>query len=93
MFFQKSRYLDVISRKQTDLYRLVQNDWDTFETITSSKESIDELISSKTRVADLHSAALLLRELDSVERFISSDSEENSELANLLQPNWSGIRN
>lgn len=84
----KSRYLDVISRKQTDLYRLVQNDWETLKPTLQAKESIDELIASKTRVADLHSAALLLRELDSVERFISSDSEENSELANLLQPNW-----
>ena len=87
----KSRYLDVISRKQTDLYRLVQNDWETLKPSLQAKESIDELIASKTRVADLHSAALLLRELDSVERFISSDSEENSELANLLQPNWSEL--
>ncbi|WP_299293831.1 hypothetical protein [Nitrosopumilus sp.] len=87
----KSRYLDVISRKQTDLYRLVQNDWDTLKPSLQAKESIDELIESKTRVSDLHSAALLLRELDSVERFISSESEENSELANLLQPNWSEL--
>ena len=87
----KSRYLDVISRKQTDLYRLVQNDWDTLKPSLQAKESIDELIASKTRVTDLHSAALLLRELDSVERFISSDSQENSELANLLQPKWNEL--
>lgn len=87
----KSRYLDVISRKQTDLYRLVQNDWEILKPSLQAKESIDELIESKTRVSDLHSVALLLRELDSVERFISSDSQENSELANLLQPNWSKL--
>lgn len=87
----KSRYLDVISRKQTDLYRLVQNDWDTLKPSLQAEESIDELIESKTRVTELHSAALLLRELDSVERFISTDSQENSELANLLQPKWNEL--
>ncbi len=84
----KSRYLDVISRKQTDLYRLVQNDWETLKPHLQARESIGELIESKPRVSDLHSAALLLREIDDVERFISSDSEENDELANLLQPDW-----
>ena len=33
----------------------------------------------------------MLRELDSVERFISSDSEENSDLANLIYPDWSAL--
>ena len=27
----KSRYLDIISRKQSDLYRLVQNDWESLK--------------------------------------------------------------
>ena len=87
----KSRYLDVISRKSSDLYRLVQNDWESLKPSLESKESIEELISSKTRVSDLHQAALLLRELDGVERFISTDSEENGELANLLQPDWDSL--
>ncbi len=84
----KSRYLDVVSRKQSDLYRLVQNDWDTIKPSLEAKESILELIESKERVANLHQAAILLRELDSVERFLSSDSEENSDLANLIMPDW-----
>ncbi len=87
----KSRYLDVVSRKQSDLYRLVQNDWESLKPSLMSKESIAELIESKTRVSELHQAAILLRELDTVERFISTDSEENSDLANLIMPDWEDL--
>ncbi|MGY5150711.1 MAG: hypothetical protein ACW9XA_00365 [Candidatus Nitrosopumilus sp. bin_6a] len=84
----KSRYLDVVSRKQSDLYRLVQNDWASLKPSLMAKESIDELITSSVRITELHQAALLLRELDNVDRFILLDSEENSDLANLIQPEW-----
>ena len=87
----KSRYLDVVSRKQSDLYRLVQNEWESLKPTLMAKESIDELITSTIRVTELHQAAILLRELDSVDRFISSDSEENSDLANLIQPDWNAL--
>jgi hypothetical protein len=87
----KSRYLDVVSRKQSDLYRLVQNDWKTLKPSLEGKDSIEELIASKIRVSELHQAAILLRELDSVDRFISSDSEENTELANLIRPDWNEL--
>ncbi len=87
----KSRYLDIVSRKQSDLYRLVQNDWESLKPSLMAKESIDELISTSIRVTELHQASILLRELDSVDRFISSDSEENSDLANLIQPKWAAL--
>jgi len=87
----KSRYLDVVSRKQSDLYRLVQNDWETLKPSLEGKDSIEELIASKIRVSELHQAAILLRELDGVERFISSDSEDNTELANLIRPDWNEL--
>ncbi len=87
----KSRYLDIVSRKQNDLYRLVQNDWETIKPSLSNKDSIEELIASKTRVLELHKAAILLRELDGVKRFISSDSEENGDLANLIMPDWNDL--
>jgi len=87
----KSRYLDIVSRKQNDLYRLVQNDWETVKPSLIGKESIEELIASKTRVSELHKASILLRELDSVKRFISSDSEENGDLANLIMPDWDDL--
>ncbi len=87
----KSRYLDIVSRKQSDLYRLVQNDWESLKPSLMNKDSIEELIESKTRVSELHKASILLRELDGVERFISSDSEENSDLANLIMPDWDDL--
>ena len=84
----KSRYLDVVSRKQSDLYRLVQSDWDSLKISLQGKESIKELIESGNRVSDLHAASILLRELDTVERFISSESEDNGDLANLIMGDW-----
>ncbi len=84
----KSRYLDVVSRKQSDLYRLVQNDWSSLKSSLVGKESIVDLISSSARVAELHQAAILLRELDTVDRFVSSDTDENGDLANLIMSDW-----
>jgi len=84
----KARYLDIVSRKQSDLYRLVQNDWEILKPSVNGTKSIEELVASKTRISELHKAAILLRELDAVKRFVSSDSEENSDLVNLIMPDW-----
>ena len=84
----KARYLDIVSRKQSDLYRLVQNDWERLKLSFDSKESIDDLLASKTQVSDLHQVSIILQKLDNVDRFISSDSKENSDLANLIMPDW-----
>ena len=40
----------------------------------------------------LHQGAIILRDLDKVERFISSNSTENSDLANILMPNWDSLK-
>ena len=84
----ESRYLDVISRKDSSLYRLVQSEWDSTKLSLMGKENIEGLLETKEKVDKLHQAAILLRDLDDVDRFISSDREENSELANLIMPNW-----
>jgi len=87
----ESRYLDVISRKDLPLYRLIQNDWESTKSSLHNKESMAELLESKEKVDNLHQAALLLRDLDNVDRFISSDKEENSDLANLIAPEWDDL--
>ena len=87
----KARFLDVISRNEDPLYRIVQTEWDSLKSSMIKKESIEELIESQEKVAKAHKAALILRDLDNVDRFISSDQEENSELANLLLPNWEDL--
>ena len=87
----KSRYLDVVSRKQSDLYRLVQNDWESLKASLMEKPTIEELVESSVRVSELHQASILLRELDNVDRFISSDPDENGDLAILIEPLWSKL--
>lgn len=87
----EARYLDVISRKDNPLYRLVQSDWESTKPSLIKKESIEELLESKENVDKLHQAALLLRDLDNVDRFIGKDTEENSELANIIMPDWDNL--
>jgi len=87
----KSRYLDVVSRKDTPLYRLVNTQWDSMRESLPAKGSIAELLEPKPKVDDLHAAALLLRQLDRVDRFISSDDGENSGLASILKPEWDSL--
>lgn len=88
----EARYLDIVSRKQSELYRLIQNDWEGTKISLESKESLEDLLASGDKVSRLHQAALLLEELEDVDRFISSNSEENSELANLLMPDWNNLK-
>ena len=87
----ESRYLDIISRKDIPLYRLIQNEWESTKSSLDSKESLDDLLGLKEKVDNLHQAALLLRDLDDVDKFISSDAEENSDLANLIAPKWDDL--
>lgn len=88
----EARYLDIVSRKQSELYRLIQNDWEGTKISLESKESLADLLASGDKVHSLHQAALLLGELEDVDRFISSNSEENSELANLLMSDWNNLK-
>jgi hypothetical protein len=84
----KSRYLDAVLRNTDPLYRLVNSQWESLKSSLIFKDSLEELLESKEKVDKLHEAALLLRQLDKVDRFISSDEEQNSELANLISPKW-----
>lgn len=87
----EARYLDVISRKDNPLYRLVQSDWESTKPSLIGKENIEEFLESKERVDKLHNAALILRDLDNVDRFIDRNSEEKSELAIILAPDWEDL--
>lgn len=88
----KSRYLDAVLRNSDPIYRLVITEWESTKSSLIAKETLDDLLESKDKVDKLHQAALLLRQLDKVDRFISSDEEENSELANLISPLWSDMQ-
>lgn len=88
----KSRYLDAVLRNTDPIYRLVISEWETSKDTLISKQSLEELLESKDKVDKLYQAAILLRQLDKVDRFITSDKEENSELANLISPLWSDMQ-
>ncbi|WP_255464401.1 hypothetical protein [Nitrosopumilus sp. b1] len=88
----ESRYLDVISRKDNSLYRLVNSNWENTRESLLGKETIEELLESRERVGKLYSASLLLRDLENVDRFITSDVDNNSELANLIMPSWDDLQ-
>lgn len=88
----KTRYLDIVSRNQSNLYSLIENDWDSLKPSLESKDSIDKLLASSEKVVPLYKAAILLKDLKDVERFISSNLNENSELANILKPEWDDLK-
>lgn len=50
----KTRYLDVVSRKQSDLYRLVKTNWESVKLSLENKETIEDLLTSNERVNHLH---------------------------------------
>ncbi|KAG2479806.1 MAG: conserved exported protein of unknown function, partial [Nitrosopumilales archaeon] len=87
----QSRYLDIISRKDSSLFNLVQNEWETTKSSLMNKDTIEKLLEPKDKVAKLYETALLLRELENVDRFITSDAENNSILANLIKPEWDSL--
>ena len=87
----KSRYLDVILRNNDPLYKIIKIEWDAKRNSLIQKSSMEELLAEKESVDQLHHAALILRQLDNVDRFISSDEEQNSRLANLLLNDWNEL--
>ena len=88
----ESRYLDTVSRNTDPLYRLVIGEWESKKLSLEAKESIAKLLEQKDKVDKLYQASLLLRQLDKVDRFISSDAQQNSELANLILPEWDDLQ-
>jgi len=88
----KARYLDIVSRKQSDLYQIIENEWDREKNSFGTKSTIDEVLENKDDTIKLHQGAIILRNLDNIDRFITSDSDENSELANILMPEWDSLK-
>jgi len=88
----KARYLDITSRKQSDIYKIIITDWENEKVSFETKFTIDEVLENKEDTVKLHQGAIILRELDKVDRFISLNSTENSDLANILRPDWNSMK-
>jgi len=87
----QTRYLDVISRNNDPLFKLIKNEWDSTKSSLAKKDSIEKFLEPKDKVSKLYQAALLVRQLENVDRFITSDKYSNSELANLISGDWNKL--
>ena len=88
----KARFLDNILKNEDPLYRLINSDWENLRSSLEQAANVTEFLEKKERIDHIHEAATLLRSLDKVERFITTDAENNSKLANILQPRWEDLK-
>lgn len=86
----KSRYLDIVLRNDSGLYRLVGSEWNSLGATLPGLSSIDALLEEKPAVDRLHEAAILLRHLDSVDRFLPEEGRDG-DLAALIRPTWESL--
>jgi hypothetical protein len=82
----EARLLDAALKKEDTLSTLIRVEWSTLRESLLEKETLAKFLEVKPKVDKLHEATLLLRNLDKVGRFVSSDSTQNSELAELIRP-------
>lgn len=85
----EARYLDIVSRKQSPLYRIVNTEWETTSLSLMAKESMEELLELKPKVDKIHEAAIIIRDLKDAEREMSS--EEDSEITSIIRPEWESL--
>ena len=82
----EARLLDGTLKKEDNLSRLIRTEWSTLRESLLAKETLAKFLEAKPKVDKLYEAATLLRNLDKVDRFVSSDETQNSELAVLIKP-------
>jgi len=80
----KGRILDAVLRSEDNLTTLIRTEWGILRESLLEKESLAEFIEQKDKVEKLHEATMLLRNLDRVDRFTST--EPKPELAVFIEP-------
>ncbi|WKT57288.1 hypothetical protein QVH35_07640 [Candidatus Nitrosotenuis chungbukensis] len=81
----KARTLDATLKSDAKLTSMIRAEWDVLRESLAGKEKLEKFLEQKDRVDNLYAATLLLRNLDKVGRFVSSDDQQ-SELATLIEP-------
>lgn len=81
----KARTLDATLKSNNELTSLIRTKWDTLRESLLAKESLEKFLEQKDKVDKLYDATLLLRNLDKVDKFVSSNGQQ-SELARLIEP-------
>jgi hypothetical protein len=79
----KARTLDAVLKRNDDLTRLIKIEWESLRESLLGKESLQKFLEQKDRVDKLYDAALLLRNLDRIDRFTTADPQP--ELAGLIE--------
>lgn len=82
----EARLLDTTLKKDDNLSRLIRTEWGSLRESILAKETLAKFLEVKPKVDKLYDAALLLRNLDKVGKFVSSDDTQNSALAKLIKP-------
>jgi hypothetical protein len=86
----KARTLDATLKSNDALTSVIRTEWDPLRESLLVKESMEKFLEQKDKVDKLYAATLLLRNLDKVDRFVSSDDQQ-SELATLIEPKLSNL--
>lgn len=81
----KARTLDATLKSSDALTSMIRTEWDVLRESLITKESLEKFLEQKDKVGKLYAANLLLRNLDKVDKFVSSDDQQ-SELATLIEP-------
>lgn len=82
----EARLLDGTLKKDDNLSRLIRTEWGTLRESLIGKDSLAKFLEVKPKVDKLNEATLLLRNLDRVDKFVSANSTQNSELAEIIKP-------
>lgn len=79
----KARTLDAVLKSDDRLTTLIKTEWGTLRESLLEKESLEKFLEQKDKVDRLYDATLILRNLDRVDRFTSTDPKP--ELAVLIE--------
>lgn len=97
----KMRFLDIASRRNSTLYSIVQDRWAPLGESLALRPDMASLLSSHEEVDGLHRAALILRDLDGVGRFMGTHGQpptapgapppagiDRGALVEIVRPDW-----
>ena len=99
----KMRYLDITSRRNGTLYSIVQDEWAPLSESVAARQDVESVLELHAEADALHRAALMLRDLDGVSRFMGTDGAappagappaaavDRGALVEIMRPAWDGL--
>ena len=99
----KARYLDITSRRNSTLYSIVQDKWEPLSESLATRPDMASMLSSHGDVDALYRAALILRDLAGVGRFMGTHGVapsppggtpagiDRGALVEIVRPDWNRL--